>query len=103
MPKISHAAGIVAAGALVSAATAVAGPAGAVGGPGGFGNAQDTINALQAQGFNVLINGAVVYPLSGCRVIGIEGLRNDNVDSSGAIIDRTTMTTVWVDISCKGG
>lgn len=103
MPKISHAAGIVATGALIAAATAVAGPAGAVGGPGGFGNAQDTINALQAQGFNVLINGAVVYPLSGCKVIGIEGLRNDNVDSSGAIIDRTKMTTVWVDISCKGG
>ncbi len=103
MPTISQAVGIVAAGALIAAATAVAGPAGAVGGPGGFGNAQDTINALQAQGFNVLINGAVVYPLSGCKVLGIEGLRNDNIDASGAIIDRTKMTTVWVDISCKGG
>ncbi|BBX85103.1 hypothetical protein [Mycolicibacterium aubagnense] len=103
MPTISQAVGIVAAGALIAAATAVTAMAGAVGGPGGFGNAQDTINALQAQGFNVLINGAVVYPLSGCKVLGIEGLRNDNIDGSGAIIDRTKMTTVWVDISCKGG
>ncbi|MUL79890.1 hypothetical protein [Mycolicibacterium sp. CBMA 226] len=103
MPKISRAAVVTTVGALIASATAVAGPAAAVGGPGGFGNAQDTINALQAQGFNVLINGAVVYPLSGCKVLGIEGLRNDNVDSSGAIIDRTKMTTVWVDISCKGG
>ena len=29
-----------------------------------FGNAQDTVNALQAKGYNVQINGATVYPLS---------------------------------------
>jgi len=103
MPKISWVAGVAAVGALIASATAVAGPAEAVGGPGGFGNAQDNINTLQAQGFIVLINGAAVYPLSGCKVLGIEGLRNDNVDSSGAIIDRTKFTPVWVDISCKGG
>ena len=49
------------------------------------------------------MNGAVVYPLSGCKVLGVEGMTNDNVDGSGAIIDRTKFTTVWVDISCKGG
>lgn len=103
MSRFSFALGIVTAGVVVGAVLCPAATGGAVGGPGGYGNAQDTINALQAQGFNVLINGAVVYPLSGCRVTGIEGLRNDNVDSSGAIIDRTKMTTVWVDISCKGG
>lgn len=103
MSRFSFALGIVTAGVVVGTVLGPAATAGAVGGPGGFGNAQDTINALQAQGFNVLINGAVVYPLSGCKVTGIEGLRNDNVDSSGAIIDRTKMTTVWVDISCKGG
>jgi hypothetical protein len=72
-------------------------------GPGGYGNAQDTINALQAQGFNVQLNGAAVYPLSGCKVTGIEGMHNDNINSAGAIIDPTKSTTVWVDISCKGG
>lgn len=103
MNRGSLSVGVVAAGVVVAAALASAATASAVGGPGGYGNAQDTINGLQAQGFTVLINGAVVYPLSGCKVTGIEGLRNDNVDSSGAIIDRTKMTTVWVDISCKGG
>ena len=103
MPKISRAAVGAAMGALITSSAVLAGPAEAVGGPGGFGNAQDTINALQAQGFNVLINGAVVYPLSGCKVTGVEGMENDNIDSTGHIIDRTKFTTVWVDISCKGG
>jgi hypothetical protein len=68
-----------------------------------FGNAQDTVNALQAMGFNVQINGATVVPLSGCKVIGVEGLNNDNIDSAGARIDRTRFDTVYVDVSCKGG
>lgn len=103
MNRIRFSAGVVAAGIAAASTLAPDATACAVGGPGGFGNAQDTINTLQAQGFTVLINGAVVYPLSGCKVTGIEGLRNDNVDSSGAIIDRTKMTVAWVDISCKGG
>ncbi|MDP9166504.1 MAG: hypothetical protein M3O32_10665 [Actinomycetota bacterium] len=93
----------VATGVLTTAAMVLASTAGAVGGPGGFGNAQDTINALQAQGFNVQLNGAAVYPLSGCKVTGVEGMHNDNIDSAGALIDPTKFTTVWVDISCKGG
>jgi hypothetical protein len=71
--------------------------------PSGFGNAQDTINALQSQGFNVVLNGAAVYPLSGCKVTGIEGLNSSNVDSSGRRIDPTQFDTVYVDISCRGG
>jgi len=46
--------GVLVAASLGSPAAALAAP----GGPGGFGNAQDTINALQAQGFNVQLNGA---------------------------------------------
>jgi hypothetical protein len=94
---------IVATTGVLAAALGLASTAEAVGGPGGYGNAQDTINALQAQGFNVQINGAAVYPLSGCKVTGIEGLHNDNVNSAGAVIDPTKLTTVWIDISCKGG
>lgn len=93
----------VTAGVWAAATVGLAGVAGAVGGPGGYGNAQDTINALQAQGFNVQLNGAAVYPLSGCKVTGVEGMHNDNINSAGAIIDPTKLTTVWVDISCKGG
>jgi hypothetical protein len=69
----------------------------------GFGNAQDTINALAAQGYNVIINGAAVYPLSGCKVTGVEGLRDSNVKPSGSRTDPTQFDTVYVDISCKGG
>src|SRR3954452_2724041 len=68
-----------------------------------FGNAQDTVNALQAKGYNVILNGAAVYPLSGCKVIGVEGLNNSNINSSGARIDQTLFDTVYVDISCRGG
>jgi len=90
---------ILVAASLGSPAAAAAAP----GGPGGFGNAQDTINSLQAQGFNVQLNGAAVYPLSGCKVTGIEGLHDSNINSNGSIIDSTQFTTVYVDISCKGG
>jgi hypothetical protein len=71
--------------------------------PSGFGNAQDTISALQSQGFNVVLNGAAVYPLSGCKVTGVEGLNSSNIDSSGRRIDPTQFDTVYVDISCRGG
>jgi hypothetical protein len=68
-----------------------------------FGNAQDTVNALQAKGYNVILNGAAVYPLSSCKVTGVEGLNNSNIDSSGSKIDPTEFDTVYVDISCRGG
>jgi hypothetical protein len=50
----------------IRSALGLAGAAGAA--PSGFGNAQDTVNALQAQGYNVQLNGAAVYPLSSCKV-----------------------------------
>jgi hypothetical protein len=71
--------------------------------PSGFGNAEDTMNALQSQGFDVVLNGAAVYPLSGCKVTGIEGLNSSNIDASGRRIDPTKFDTVYVDISCRGG
>jgi hypothetical protein len=91
--------------AVVSTLTAstlgLASPAAAA--PSGPGNAQDTINALQNQGFNVILNGAAVYPLSTCKVTGIEGLNSSNIDASGQRIDPTKFDTVYVDISCRGG
>jgi hypothetical protein len=68
-----------------------------------FGNAQDTVNALQAKGYNVQVNGATVFPLSSCKVLGVEGLNNSNIDSTGARIDPTQFDTVYVDVSCRGG
>jgi hypothetical protein len=83
---------------------AIAGPAGAA--PSGFanfGNAQDTVNSLQAKGYNVILNGATAFPLSSCKVLGVEGLNNSNIDSAGSRIDPTSFDTVYVDISCRGG
>ena len=88
-------------GALAVTTVGSAGPAAAA--PSGFGNAQDTVNALQSQGFNVVLNGASVFPLSSCKVTGIEGLNSSNIDSSGRRIDPTKFDTVYVDISCRGG
>jgi hypothetical protein len=39
----------------------------------GFGNAQDTVNALTARGYNVVLNEAAVSSLSSCKVVGVEG------------------------------
>jgi hypothetical protein len=88
-------------GTFTATALGVGSPAAAA--PSGFGNAQDTINSLQSQGFNVVLNGAAVYPLSGCKVTGIEGLNSSNIDSSGRRIDPNQFDTVYVDISCRGG
>ena len=71
--------------------------------PSGFGNAQETVDSLKAQGYNVILNGAAVFPLSSCKVTGVEGLNNSNVNSAGARIDPTKFDTVYIDISCRGG
>jgi hypothetical protein len=76
--------------------------AAAVAGPSDFGNAQDTIDALQAQGYYVLLNGAVVNPLSWCKVTGISGLNSSNIDSAGRRIDPTQFDRLYVDVYCRG-
>jgi hypothetical protein len=91
--------GAVAVNAVAFAGVATAGPAGFS----NFGNAQDTVNALQIKGYNVMLNGGSVFPLSSCKVLGIEGLENSNIDSNGSRIDTTKFDTVYVDISCRGG
>lgn len=90
-------------GALATAAGCGDVAAAAPSGFSNFGNAQDTVNALQAKGYNVILNGTAVYPLSSCKVTGVEGLNNSNIDSSGARIDPTLFDTVYVDITCRGG
>ncbi|OBF39593.1 hypothetical protein A5724_07890 [Mycobacterium sp. ACS1612] len=69
----------------------------------GFGNAQETINALAARGYNVALNGAVTNPLSGCKVTGVEGLDDSNITAGGTRIDTAGFDTVYVDIQCRGG
>jgi hypothetical protein len=69
----------LAATARGSSAVATAAPSGFA----NFGNAQDTIDALAAAGYNVQINGANVFKLSTCIVIQVEGLSNSNIDAKG--------------------
>lgn len=78
-------------GALAATALAVAGAAGAA--PTGGSSAADTVRSLQAQGYNVQLNGSMTGPLSQCTVTGVHG------DSAGRI-DSTQFTTVYVDVSC---
>jgi hypothetical protein len=103
--RISFRSGLAAVGIL--AATAVGAAAHAAADPAefdnGYGNADATINALKAQGYNVVLNGAPVYPLTSCRVTGVEGLANSNTAAGGNRIDPTRFDTVYVDIYCKGG
>ncbi len=77
-------------GALAATALGLAGAAAAM--PTGS-SAADTVSSLQAQGYNVQLNGPATAPLSQCAVTGTHG------DSPGRI-DSTQFTTVYVDISC---
>jgi hypothetical protein len=64
--------------------------------PSGVGNAQDTVNALQADGYAVQLNGNATGPLSSCSVTGVHGLPNDPATSGGPM----GLTTVYVDLDC---
>ena len=49
------------------------------------------------------MNGAAAHPLSGCKVTGVEGLRDSNADPSGNRKDTAQLDTDYVDITCRGG
>ncbi len=85
-------AAVIAFGAMGSAA--FAGVADAA--PSGVGNAQDTVNALQAAGYAVQLNGNTAGSLSSCSVTGVHGLPDDPVPSGQA----AHFTTVYVDLDC---
>ncbi len=78
---------------LAAGALGLAGPA--IAAATGPGDAQDTVHALQAQGYSVQLNGpAASVPLSQCTVTGVHGMPNANVGP-------TQFTTVYVDVSCQ--
>lgn len=76
-------------GALATTALGLAGTTAAA--PTGS-SAADTINSLQAQGYNIQLNGSATAALSQCTVTGVHGDVSRN--------DPTQFTTVYVDISC---
>ncbi len=61
--------------------------------PAGGSNAADAVKGLQAQGYNVQINGSVRGPLSRCTVTDIHGL-------AGTMMQAGEFDTVYVDVSC---
>ena len=93
----------IAVGALAVAVIGISAPVQAA--PTGPGNAQDTIRALRAQGFNVVVNKLGTAPLNQSSVIAVRpGQTFTRTDSGvpGAGNDiATTVTgkTVYVDVA----
>jgi hypothetical protein len=90
----------VLAGGLTAAILGLAAPAGAA--PTGPGNAQDTINQLQADGYNVIVNRTGTTPLDRATVVAVRPGQTYSRTDSGSPGDSfgTTITgkTVYVDV-----
>jgi hypothetical protein len=90
----------VLAGGLTAAVLGLAAPAGAA--PTGPGNAQQTINQLQADGYNVIVNRVGATPLDQATVIAVRPGQTYSRTDSGTPGDSfgTTVTgkTVYVDV-----
>jgi hypothetical protein len=80
------------AGVLAAAAIGVAGTASAF--P-NSGTAADTSASLEAEGYNVQINGIVTGPLSGCLTTGV----HPRLDDAATPAEKAN-TTVFIDVSC---
>jgi hypothetical protein len=90
----------VLAGGLTAAILGLAAPAGAA--PTGPGNAQETINQLQADGYNVIVNRVGATPLDQATVVAVRPGQTYSRTDSGTPGDslETTVTgkTVYVDV-----
>jgi hypothetical protein len=88
------------AGALTAAVLGLAAPAGAA--PTGPGNAQDTINKLQADGYNVIVNRVGGTPLDQATVVAVRPGQTYSRTDSGTPGDslETTITgkTIYIDV-----
>jgi hypothetical protein len=87
-------------GGLSAAVLGVAAPADAA--PTGPGNAQETINQLQADGYNVIVNRVGATPLDQATVVAVRPGQTYSRTDSGSPGDSfgTTITgkTVYVDV-----
>jgi hypothetical protein len=88
------------AGGLTAAFLGLAAPADAA--PTGPGSAQDTINQLQADGYNVIVNRVGTTPLEQATVVAVRQGQTYSRTDSGTPGDslETTVTdkTVYVDV-----
>ncbi|WP_066902407.1 hypothetical protein [Mycolicibacterium houstonense] len=69
--------------------------------PSGIGSAADTVRELQNRGYQVQINSNANTGLSNCRVTGVHGLSDSNIDADGRRIDPTKHNTVYVNVACQ--
>ncbi|CRZ19152.1 hypothetical protein [Mycolicibacterium neworleansense] len=69
--------------------------------PAGVGSAADTVRDLQSRGYHVQVNSNANTALSNCRVTGVHGLADTNIDEDGYRIDPSRNTTVYVNVSCQ--
>ena len=88
------------AGGMTAAILSLAAPADAA--PTGPGNAQDTINQLQADGYNVIVNRVGGTPLDQASVVSVRPGQTYSRTDSGTPGDslETTITgkTIYVDV-----
>ena len=88
------------AGALASVPLVLAGAAAAA--PTGPPEVDQTVQTLEASGYNVIVNKTGSAPLSKCTVSAVRpGQTHATRDSRGGSIDTTvTSQTVYVDVAC---
>lgn len=87
------------AGIAVGLGLGLAVPAGAA--PSGPGAAADTVRDLEGRGYHVQVNSNANTGLSNCRVTGVNGLADSNIDDNGHRIDPSQHTTVYVNVACQ--
>jgi len=90
----------VLAGGLTAAILGLAAPAGAA--PTGPGTAQDTIDQLQADGYNVIVNHIGSTPLDQATVVAVRPgqtySRTDSGNPGDSLETTVTGKTVYVDV-----
>jgi hypothetical protein len=88
------------AGGLTAATLGLAAPA--VAAPTGPGNAQDTINDLKADGYNVIVNRVGGTPLEQATVVAVRPgqtySRTDSGNPGDSLETTVTNKTVYVDV-----
>jgi hypothetical protein len=90
----------VVAGILIPGALSLAGPA--YGAPSGGDTVDRTVNRLQEQGYNVIVNRTGTAALSDCTVSAVRaGVTHEVTDVRGSDIEPLIISkTVFVDVAC---
>lgn len=60
--------------------------------------ADQAVNSLEAQGYEVRINQTVSVPLSQCTVLGVSGLRG--AEENGVLKDPGALNVAFLDVNC---